>query len=261
MKKAFFYFKAFFSPAVRPTATGFIVLFLLGAIACKKTDTFNSELLTDYAPLAAGKFIRYRMDSTRYVEYGQKEVVTKYQAKDVVEAAITDNAGRPAWRVVRYISDTNGITPWKPISTYMIIPERNRVEYVEDNLRFLRLVLPLSEGFSWKGNSFIDTYTINSELRYMDDWDYTYQKVDMPFTVWNNATVNNTVSVLHRNETIGIPTDASVYSEKTVSREVFAKGIGRIFKEFLHWEYQPPVGSNPGFREGYGIRLTMIDHN
>lgn len=238
-----------------------LFLFAVAGGACKKTATFTTDSLSEYTLSQVGKFIRYRMDSTRYVEYGQKEIVTKYQAKDVVEAAIKDNTGRTALRVVRYISDTNGIAPWKPITTYMIVAERERVEYVEENLRFIRLILPISEDNSWKGNSFIDTYTINSALTYMDDWDYTYRNVGEPFSVWNKAVVNNTVSVLQRDDVIGIPSDASVYSEKTLSKEVFAKGIGRIYKEFLHWEYQPPVGNNPGFKEGYGIKLVMIDHN
>jgi hypothetical protein len=238
-----------------------MLISFVALLACNKTATYESEALSDYTLSGVGKYIRYRMDSTRYVEYGQKQIVTKYQAKDVVEALITDNTGRPALRVVRYLSDTNGISPWKPISTYMIVTERDRVEYVEENLRFIRLTLPLAEGKSWKGNSFIDTYTINSELIYMDDWDYTYANVGEPFTVWNKGVVNNTIRVLHRDDLIGIPSDASVYSEKTLSWEVFAKGIGRVYKEFLHWEYQPPVGNNPGFKEGYGIKLVMIDHN
>jgi hypothetical protein len=25
--------------------------------------------------------------------------------------------------------------------------------------------------------------------------------------------------------------------------------------------YQPPVGGNPGYTDGYGIKMTFIDHN
>jgi hypothetical protein len=96
----------------------------------------------------------------------------------------------------------------------------------------------------------------------MDDWDYTYEDVENGFTVWNNVVVDNTITVNQRDDKIGgFPTDLSGYSEQTVSKEVYGAGIGLIFRDFLHWEYQPPTGGNPGYRIGYGIKLVMIDHN
>ena len=43
--------------------------------------------------------------------------------------------------------------------------------------------------------------------------------------------------------------------------ETYAKNIGLIYKEVVMWEYQPPNSGNPGFRSGFGIKLTIIDHN
>ena len=45
-------------------------------------------------------------------------------------------------------------------------------------------------------------------------------------------------------------------------QQTFPAITGRlIHKDFLHWIYQPPQNNNPGFRSGYGIKLTMIDRN
>jgi hypothetical protein len=228
------------------------------AISCEKKETYASAELKDYLDLAVGKFVRYRLDSTKYIYFGQKDTTIKYQAKEVIEAAITDNLGRQGWRVVRYLNDTAASGPWVPSTTYSLIPTREAVEVVENNLRYIKLKLPITEGFTWKGNSHIDTYSINSEVRFLDNWDYTYENLDEPFTVWNNVSVPETVTVNQRDEVIGIPTDPNAYSEKTQSLEVFGKGIGLVYRNFIHWEYQPP---NPGFRSGYGIKLVMIDHN
>ncbi len=230
-------------------------------VACEKKDTFQSAAVDEYLNLAVGKFVRYRLDSTRYINFGQKDTVFKYQAKEVVEGTLTDNQGRPGWRIVRYMSDSSGTAPWVPVTTISLIPTRESVEVVENNLRMLKLMLPIKEGFSWKGNSYIDTYSINSEVRYMEGWDYTYEDLDQPFTVWNNVSVPNTVTVNQRDEVIGIPTDPNAYSEKTFSKEVYGKGIGLIYRDFLHWEYQPPNGGNPGYKNGYGLKMVMIDHN
>jgi hypothetical protein len=95
----------------------------------------------------------------------------------------------------------------------------------------------------------------------LDDWDYKYSKLNQDFTVFNNKKVAGTLTVEQRDENIGTASNINVYSEKTFSQEVWGKGIGLVFKEFLHWEYQPPVGSNPGFKSGYGLKMQMIDHN
>jgi len=230
---------------------------------CKKTDTFPSAELDEYLNLAVGKYIVYRLDSTVYSDFGQTTTIKSYQAKDEIDAAITDNLGRPAWRVIRYLRDTLATKPWAASSSYMIIPTREVVETIEENFRYQKLKLPIKEGFNWKGNTYISLYSNDPgwDYRYLDDWDYTYENVDEPFKVTGNQIVENTITVNQRDELIGIPTDVNSYSEKNFSVEVYGKNIGLIYKDFLHWEYQPPNAGNPGYKIGYGIKLNMISHN
>lgn len=242
-------------------ALSIAALLLLALAGCEKKDEFSSAAINDYLNLEVGKYIRYRLDSTLYINFGQKDTVVKYQAKDVVEEAITDGAGRPSWRVVRYLSDSNGLGPWVPTATFLVTPTRESLELVENNLRYLKLKLPITPGYNWKGNSGIDTYSSSSEVRYLDDWDYTYYDIGSSFPVWNNNLVDNTLTVEQRDEIVGFPSDPAAYSESTFSKEVYGLGIGLVYKEFLHWEYQPPNNPNPGYKIGYGIKLVMIDHN
>ena len=243
------------------TSICLVTILLASIVGCEKTDNYTSAELNEYMNLAVGKWIRYRLDSTLYINFGQKDTVVKYQVKDVVDAAITDNLNRPSWRIVRYISDSTGTAPWAESMAYLVTPSRESVEVVENNLRYQKLRLPIKEFFNWKGNSFIDTYSIDSKVRFLDDWDYTYENVESTFPVWNNQVVENTVTVNQRDETIGFPNDPSSYSEHSFSKEVYGLGVGLVYREFLHWEYQPPTGGNPGYKSGYGIKLVMIDHN
>jgi hypothetical protein len=49
--------------------------------------------------------------------------------------------------------------------------------------------------------------------------------------------------------------------KKSFSKEVYAKGIGLIYKEFIRWTYQPPTAVNKYFQEGsFGIKLNLIDY-
>ena len=145
----------------------------------------------------------------------------------------------------------------------MLVPTREVVEVIEENFRFQKLKLPVKEGFNWKGNTYISLYSNDPgwDYRYLDDWDYTYENVDQPFVVTGNQVIDSTVTVNQRDELIGIPTDVNSYSERNFSIEVYGRNIGLIYKDFLHWEYQPPNAGNPGYRIGYGIKLNMISHN
>ena len=84
----------------------FIGLFFISLffISCKKEkETFSSESVNDYYPLQVGKYITYNLDSTVFINFGTKDTVVSYQVQDRVDAQITDNLGRPAYRIIRYI--------------------------------------------------------------------------------------------------------------------------------------------------------------
>lgn len=41
----------------------------------------------------------------------------------------------------------------------------------------------------------------------------------------------------------------------------YAKGIGLVYEELTMWEYQPNPGGLEGYRTGFGVKRSMIDHN
>ncbi|MEP6927942.1 MAG: hypothetical protein ABI834_09915 [Ginsengibacter sp.] len=237
----------------------FITLFF---ISCKKEkDSFNSESVSDYNPLEVGKYITYNLDSTVFIVFGQRDTIISYQVQDRVDAQITDNLGRPAYRIIRYIRKDIS-EDWTPNNTFLVVPTENSIEYIENNQRFLKLKLPIKQDFSWKGNSYIDTYSANSEVKYLDDWDYIYDSVGVPLTI-NSLSIDSTIKVSERDEFLGQdPAIAGTqYAEKTYAVEKYGKGIGLIYREFLHWEYQGGQPGTPGYFNGYGIKLSIIDHN
>jgi hypothetical protein len=226
--------------------------------ACKKqSESFSTASLNDYYPLQVGKYITYNLDSTVFINFSTKDTIIKYQVKDSIDAQITDNLGRPAFRITRYIRKNAG-DAWTGNNTFMAIPTENTIEFVENNLRFQKLKLPIVEGFTWKGNSYIETY---NNFPYLDNWDYTYDSINAPITL-GSLHIFNTIKVLQRDEFIGQDPNlsATLFAEKTYAVEKYAKDIGLVYKELIHWEYQGHQAASPGFT-GYGVKLTMIDHN
>jgi hypothetical protein len=228
--------------------------------ACKKsTDVLDTATVSEYYPLQVGKYVSYNLDSTVFINFGAKDTVIKYQVKHQVDGILTDGLGRPAYRITRYIRKTSA-NPWVPDNTFMAVQTDFTVEFIENNMRFLKLKGPIRDGYSWKGNTYIDTYSLNSTVKYLDGWDYTYDSTNVAQRI-GTYTLDSTLKVSQRDEVIGNPGDVNSYSEINFGEEKYAKGIGLVYRNFLHIEYQPPTPGRAGYRQGYGIKLTMIDHN
>jgi hypothetical protein len=237
---------------------GFFIVLLF--CSCKKeTESFSTASLSDYYPLQEGKYITYNLDSTIFIEFGVADTVLHYQVQDRVDKQITDNSGRTAFRIIRFIRQ-NAAQDWIPNNSFMVTPTDNSIEVVEDNLRFIKLKQPVRENYTWKGNSYITSepypsYQFGSD--FISDWDYTYKDVGAPTEI-NSLHFDSTITVSERDDVIGDPAQVGDgYAEKTFSVEKYAKGIGLIYREFLHWEYQGAYGTYTGF----GIKMAIIDHN
>jgi hypothetical protein len=217
----------------------FSIIALLSFSSCNKVDKYASDDLSEYMNLEVGKYVRYNLDSLKFVFFGQRDTIIRYQAKDVVEAAITDNQGRPSWRIVRYLRDSasKNESDWKPSLTYMITPTREVIEVVENNLRFQKLKLPVINDFNWKGNSYIDTYN-DFERQFFEGWDYTYENVGTEFTDSGRTSIPNTITVSHINTEGNIGNPTAPIIQKIFSKEVYAKNVGLVYKDFVKWDYQ-----------------------
>lgn len=237
--------------------------------ACKKqTGSVDTGALDEYYPLFAGKYIHYRLDSTLFIDFGQRDTVISYDAKDVVEAEITDNLGRPAFRVVRYLRhiDSENEEDYSPTLTYMVTPTREAVELSENNLRFQKLRLPVTDGYSWRGNSYLPYAPFYELYQFSNDedidlWNYTYEGVGESVVV-NENLYDNAVTIVQVADSSNVPIafpDGLAYRNHWV--EQYAKEIGLIYKEVFMWEYQPPNSGNPGFISGFGLRMSILDHN
>jgi len=234
-------------------------------LSCKKqVDSLKSESIGDYYPLKIGNSIIYSVDSTIYTNLGTSKTVRSYIMKDRVDSIITDNLGRPSFKVRRSIRSSSDTTKWIDTYSYLVTFDtiKQRIELVENNLRFIKLVSPVVTGMQWNGTSFINTVG-NPELQYLADWRFTYENVRRPFSV-NGISYTETITINQRNDSIGSPSNKNFYFELSRSKEVYSKSIGLIYREFLHETWQPANGSSAaGYYESnsYGIKLSILSHN
>lgn len=212
---------------------------VLTLCTCNKTSDFQSGKLEDYMNMQVGKYILYELDSTVFTNFNTTKTEIHYQAKDVVNAVITDSEGRPSWRVIRYMRARNSTNEadWKPNITYMVTVLPKSVEVVEENQRYIKLQAPIKSGFEWRGNSYISAEAFEPSFS-IDAWKYTYEKVDSVFTFDDGRQVENTITINQRDEVLGNPNNPYVYTIQNFSKEVYAKGIGLVYKDLFHSEYQ-----------------------
>ena len=244
---------------------------LFSIVSCEKeTEEFTTEAIADYMPLAVGKYITYRLDSTVFTNFGRNEEIHRYQVKHVVDAQVPDNLGRPSFRILRYLRDSLGTQPWVENGTYLITPLTNEAEVIEDNLRFIKLHLPFKLNNDWKGNKYLSDDPYASLFTFfndddMNEWDYSMDQFDNTTTI-GGKTVNDVYTVFQINESINAPvTNNSQPGYRTLASDKFAKSIGLVARDFIMWEYQPPAPNSPpgtlGFKTGFGIKMWMVDHN
>jgi hypothetical protein len=239
-----------------------IVLSVVLFAACKKqSEEIQIVPISDYAPLKAGKYITYYLDSLVYTNFGTAETHRFYEVKYQVMDSITDNLGRKAFRMVRYIR-TLPAGNFVADNTAMAVNTGSRYEFVENNLKYFKLTLPIADDNSWKGNSAIDLIVnpaTGEDLSYLADWDYTYVNVGTPRKV-GAFNLTNTLTVNQKNDSTNLPiTPSTNIAYKDFAQEIYAKDIGMVYRNFLHFEYQKKIG---GFEyKGYGVKLMMVDHN
>ncbi|MFY7840697.1 MAG: hypothetical protein ACOVP7_10505 [Lacibacter sp.] len=232
--------------------------------------------IEELAPLQVGKYITYRLDSLVFTNTGKSEEIHRYRVKHLIERQSTDNQNRPIWIVVTYITDSLGVGPWVQNGTYTITSIDKGLEVTENNLRTIRLKLPVKEGFLWKGNSYLPDRPYNPEFPLsidanMDLWEYQYGTVDGSEQIGSNS-IPDITTVLHIDSAENVPmlTDTA-FASRELSLEKYAKNVGLVYKEFVLWENQPrprTTGNPPNIvvvydpvRIGFGIKMWMIDKN
>jgi len=248
------------------SALALVVLSALSFVSCSKTEDFTTEKISDYLPMQTGKYITYRVDSMVFTNFGRDVETHRYQVKHVIDAALTDNLGRPSYRVYTYIRDSAGIQDWATMGSYSVTPLTNQTEVIEDNLRVIKLHAPMKEGFEWNGNTYLpsepysDQYDFNNDND-MKEWNFTYETPETT-SDYQGHSYADVYSVMQQDDHFNIPVvDVHTFGFKTYSEEKYSKTIGMVYRQYILWEYQPnPSGSSP-YNTGFGVTMWMIDHN
>ena len=235
------------------------ILFLVVISSCtKKKDLYFGDYSKNYFPLNFGKYIVYDVDSIYWDDVYDVRSLHHSQMRWTVSDTFRDEQFRLSYRINTDIRP-NDTLPWVAHRVIYVTPTETTLEYTEENARFIKMIFPVNNGGTWQGNRLMRT-DLDKDLAYFDGWNYYYDKFSEPFSN-GFAYFDNTVTVNAVNDTVSnpelVPTQ---YAEKTFAKEVYAQGVGMVYREVTRWTYDPGATATP-FRQGYSVIMKALDHN
>lgn len=232
------------------------VLSLAFAACNKDEDKYDGNATLAFYPLELGHYVTYQVDSVIWDDFQCLRTVHKMQHRYQVADTFTDNQGRPSYRIDILTRPADSLQ-WSVDEVIYATRTPDHLELVQNNLRFIRLAFPISNGKTWLGNSMIPS--ADQDYAYLSGWNYKYTNQGQDYNNGLSA-FQNTVTVEQVDEQQNDPESMpTAYAYKTYGKEVYAYGVGLVFREATHWIYDPGA-SNP-CRKGYSVILRAIDHN
>jgi len=233
------------------------IILSLCMFSCKKETDKTININNVYFPLEIGRYVTYEVDSVIFSSFDCLNNVRTSHREMMYTIADTfrDDQERLSYRIeVR--SRMQDTMQWQPFKMVYATLNPASVEVVESNYRFIKMVFPVKDGITWKGNTYIPTGDADN-MGYTN-WNYLYSKTGQSY--FNGLrTFDNTVTIDQVNDGINYSdadTTSGSYGDRTYSIEVYGYNIGMVFREVTHWVRQP--GS---CRDGYTVTMRAIDHN
>jgi hypothetical protein len=189
---------------------GFILLIALLAFAysCKKSEQETINMGYNYFPLETNNYSVYQVDSIVWDDYNSTIDTFNYQVKLLIDSQYYDNENRLSYRWKKFTkTDT---TQWAFNTNYSLTITNERLESVQENMRYIKLIFPVIAGSNWDYNS----------LNIDDAADSQYSDVDYESTILGIK--NDSCLTVTYNEEVDLIQEV-IYEEK------YARNVGLFY--------------------------------
>ncbi|MBI1193033.1 MAG: hypothetical protein GC205_07660 [Bacteroidetes bacterium] len=240
----------------RVFAGSMLVAFLLMLAACETETLPEQPRYEQYFPLESGRVWEYQLDSILYRETVPNDT-QRWFIRQELGQEYTDLEGRPSFPVLTY-RRRSAADAWRYHQTGIARIWQNRAEWVENNLRSIKLVFPVQESSDWQGHLFfsdlenIPTVEACNNLAYLYDWTYAYQDLHLPTTL-GALSFDSTLTVNQIGEQNLI--------EYNAASERYATGVGLVWRKFEHLTTQTICPECPWAEKaecGYSVEQQLI---
>lgn len=192
----------------------FLAIAALLITSCSKeneTDSTSQNVTgLDYFPDDSGIVRYYAVDSTYWDEFTSTTGTVSFEIKEVLAGHFIDNQGRNAMRIERYRKDSTGT--WVINRVWSSVRTNNTAEVVEENIRYVKIHFPVTDGSTWNGNAY----------NTLGDQTYEITALDIPGSV-TGLNFTNTLHIKEENIQGNLLNDNEQEAK-------YAKNIGAYYK-------------------------------
>jgi hypothetical protein len=187
------------------------------SLACSKENNDGPELYSarDYFPLDSSNYWIY--DATFINIDAAVGTFDTLRLELKMEYTYFDESIQE--HVLNRFTRVDSTQSWSEYDVISIAWDALTMQWVEDNLRFVKLTDPVYNNKSWNGNS----YNI------LDDWNYYYSDLNTSFE-YEEYTFSETIRVEKR--------DVKNVIQEQRAFEVFAKDVGSVYEYEANFTFQ-----------------------
>jgi hypothetical protein len=158
----------------------------------------------------------YEVEETQY-SLTTVPIIKKYQLKEIFTSLTVESDGKETLRIERYKRE-NDTQKWAIDSIFSAKKEIDKALKTENNVTFVKLIFPVSEGLKWNGNLY---NSLGNDI-------YELRKLNQPFQI-NGQNFPITMTVIQQND--------STLVDLKRRTEVYAEAIGMIYQEKTNVSY------------------------
>ena len=184
-------------------------------IGCKKEAVLPVSPTLNYFPDQKGIWIDYAVDSIYHADNDNNNDDSVYSyhyfVRELTDSTFIDGEGRTNRIIERFKRQTE-TDEWILTDVWTQVITTNGAYRTENNVTYQKLAFPINRATTWNGNA------MNS----LTEETYEYADLHQPYSVGSMA-FDSTLSVIQANE--------NNYIETIYGKEVYASGLGLIYKE------------------------------
>lgn len=236
------------------------LLLIFSLTACEESvEEFTLPDSQAYFPLETGQTMIYQVDSINYFNGGAVVDSTRSYVREEIVERFADVEGEEFYRLERSVR-RDLEDEWQIADVWLVSRDATGAYRTEENLRFIKLVFPLTENRVWNHNAFINdqmfsTIAGGETIQIFRDWESSVATLDSTQTIQGQEFTEVAI-VVH--------VDDNNLIERRYVEERYAKNVGLIYQEMLILDSQN-TSSNGTWREkaekGFIVRQQLIQRN
>jgi hypothetical protein len=208
----------------------YLVILTLIVLVSSCQDTFEAveknTFGSNYLPISKGREYVFKSDSVLYSNGGSIRDTVSSFIKEVIGDTLRTLDGQTEYLIDRYFK-RNEADEWTPIRRWTASKNADIVTRTEENLKFVKLNIPITVGKRWNPNAYFDEnqkVQIGNEVLVMyPSWRTNVKSINEPISVAGKEFSSILIEV----------TNLSSVIERRFVNEWYVDGIGLVRKEMI----------------------------